>query len=128
MNSSALLLAQLEPAWYTVILQFFILPLLVGNIIDISFNKLIGSQHCSFNGTDKICTIFGKTMPSLLREGGRSIIQMLVLFFTLKYFSSYFKSTVYPVAGVTIFILSQPELFEDFRRFVNSLLFIIKHN
>jgi hypothetical protein len=128
MNSSALLLAQLEPPWYTVIFQFFLLPLLIGNIIDISFNKLVGSQNCSFNGTDKICSIFGQTMPSLFREGGRSIIQMLVLFFTLKYFSNYFKSTVYPVAGVTIFILSQPELFEDFRRFVNSLLFIIKHN
>ena len=128
MNSSALFLAQLEPPWYIVILQFFLLPLLVGNFIDIGFNKVVGSQYCSFNATNKVCTIFGQTFPSSIRELGRSVVQMFVLFFLLKYFSSYFKSTVYPVAGVAIFILSQPELFEDFRRFVNSLLFIIKYN
>lgn len=125
MNSSALILSQIEPPWYNSILQFFVFPLLLGNLIDISFNKLFGSQHCSFNGTDKVCVILGKTVPSYAREAGRSLMQLLVLFFILKYFTSYFKSQA---AGVAIFILSQPELFEDFRRFINSLLFIIKHN
>jgi len=128
MNSSALLLNQIEPPFYILIGQFFVLPLVLGTILDIGVNKIIGSQYCSFNGTSKVCTIGGQAVPSYVREAGRSLVQLIGLFFILKYFSSYFKGTIYPAAGITIFILSQSELFEDFRRFINSLLFMIKHN
>ena len=91
-------------------------------------SKLVGSKYCSFNGTDKVCTIAGQTVPSYVREIGRSVIQLLIVFFVIKYFSSYFKASVYPAAAISVFIISQPELFEDFRRFINSIFFMIKHN
>jgi len=128
MNSSALLSLQAEPPFYSTIIYYFLSPLLLGNLIDISFTKLAGPQLCSFNGTEKTCTVAGQTVPSIVREFGRSIIQIVLLFFTIKYFSTYFRATVYPIAGLLIFCLSQPELFEDFRRFINSVFFMIKHN
>lgn len=127
MNSSALYL-QAEPPFYTTILSFLIAPILLGNIIDLTFTKLVGPQSCSFDGTQKVCTVFNKTVPAYLRELARSLIQIIVVFFIIKYFSIYFKSSVFPVTGLSIFLLSQPELFEDFRRFLNSLIFLIKHN
>jgi hypothetical protein len=92
------------------------------------FGKFIGSQNCSFDGVNKVCSIAGQKVPSYVREFGRSFFQLVLVFLVLKYVSAYFKNTIYPVAGITIFILAQSDLFEDFRRFINSLLFMIKHN
>ena len=128
MNSSALLTLQAEPPFYNIIFYYLFCPLLLGNIIDITFTKFAGPQLCSFNGTAKTCNIGGQTFPSFARELGRSLLQLTVLFFTIRYFSIYFKSSVFPIVGLSIFCFSQPELFEDFRRFINSLLFMIKHN
>jgi hypothetical protein len=130
MNSSAILNSTLYPEqpFYTIILQYFLAPLILGNFIDVGFTKLIGSQHCSFDGKERVCNIAGSKIPAYGREALRSLLQLLAIFLTLKYFSTQFKNTLFPIFGLGIFIYSQTDLFEDFRRLINSLLFIIKHN
>ena len=129
MNASAILNSslQLEPPFYIILFNFFLLPLIVGNLLDVSITKLLGSQNCSFDGKEKICNIGGTEIPAYAREAGRSILQILIVFLTIRYFSSYFKSTVFPVFGLGVFLYSQTDLQEDFRRLINSLLFMIKH-
>jgi len=129
MNASAILNStiQSEQPFYITLTNFFVVPLLLGNILDIGITKLIGSQSCTFDGTQKICNVAGNTVPAYLREGGRTLLQILIVFLLLRYFSSYFRSSLFPVFGLGVFIYSQPDLQEDFRRFINSILFMIKH-
>jgi hypothetical protein len=87
----------------------------------------MGSQMCSFDGEEKKCTIFGNKIIASHRELGRPIIQILLIFAILYFLKPYFKTGLFPIAGLGIFLASQPELFEDFRRFLNTMLFNLKH-
>lgn len=130
MNASAILSStlQVEQPLYLTALYYFLAPLIAGSIIDLAITKFAGSQNCTFDGKEKVCTVGGITMPAYAREAGRSIFQILVILFTIRYFTTYFRATVFPVFGLGVFLYSQPDLLEDFRRLINSLLFIIKHN
>ena len=130
MNSSAILNSTLYPEqpFYTILLNYFLMPLVVGNFLDVGFTKLVGSQNCSFDGKERICTIAGSKIPAYAREALRSLLQLLVIFLVLRAFSAYFKNTLYPIFGLGIFLYSQTDLFEDFRRLINSFLFMIKYN
>lgn len=130
MNASAVLNStiQYEPPFYTILFMYFLVPLLAGNVIDLGITKLIGSQNCTFDGKEKVCDIAGQTIPSYAREAGRAILQFLIIYMTMRYFSAYFRPSLFPVFGLGVFLYSQTDLIEDFRRFINSLLFIIKYN
>jgi hypothetical protein len=130
MNSSAILNSTLYPEqpFYTILLNYFVIPLVLGNFLDVGFTKLIGSQNCSFDGKERVCNIAGSKIPAYGREALRSLLQLLVVFLILRAFSTYFKNTLYPIFGLGIFLYSQTDLFEDFRRLINSFLFMIKHN
>ena len=110
-----------------IFLYYIIAPVVLGTAFDLGFNNLLGSQMCSFDGEDKICTIFGKKINGWQREIGRSILQLLLVFAILYYIKPYFKTGLFPIVGLGIFLVSQPELFEDFRRFINTMLFNLKH-
>jgi hypothetical protein len=115
---------------------FIILPVLIGSIIDIGITHLIGPQYCSFKETEHKCVIIGtdKEIPGIGRELGRTIIQVIllvILVFVLQKvapaYCRHLHSTLAGVVGVGAFMYTQSGLFEDFRRFNNSLIFKLKH-
>lgn len=123
-----------QPALAFII--FIILPVLIGSVIDIGLTHLIGPQYCSFKETEHKCVIIGThtEIPAIARELGRSIIQLILLvllvFVMQKVAPTYCRhlhSTLAGVVGVTAFMYTQSDLFEDFRRFNNSLIFKLKH-
>jgi hypothetical protein len=116
-----------ETPLYMNFIYYAMFPLIVGSAIDVGFNTLMGPQICSFDGNEKKCNIFGKNIPAWAREIARSLLQLGVLFLILFLAKSYFRATLFPIGGLAIFIATQPDLYEDFRRFINSILFIIKH-
>jgi hypothetical protein len=117
-----------ETPFYMNFIYYSLFPLIIGSSIDVGFNTVMGPQICSFDGEEKKCNIFGKNIPAWLREISRSLLQLCVLFLVLFLAKSYFKATLFPICGLGIFLASQPDLYEDFRRFVNSILFMIKHH
>lgn len=117
-----------EPPFYMNFIYYAMFPLIIGSAIDVGFNTLMGPQICSFDGNEKKCNIFGKNIPAWARELSRALIQLCILFAILILAKSHFKTTLYPICGVGIFLASQPDLYEDFRRLINSILFMIKHH
>ena len=121
-----------EPPIYLLIVVFIILPLLVGSIIDITFTQLAGSQYCSFKDGETRCTIMKSDVPSSVREGGRFILQLLIIiaavvgFSRVPYTGLMAKSPI-GLMGMSLFIATQYDLMGDFRRLLNSLLFTIKN-
>jgi len=125
-----------EQSLVSVFLIFIILPVLIGSAIDIGLTQAIGPQYCSFKDTEHKCVIIGtnKEIPAIGRELGRTIIQIIllvILVFALQKvaptYCRHLHNTLAGVVGVVAFMLTQSDLFEDFRRFNNSLIFKLKH-
>ena len=112
------------------LLSLLFLPLIIGSFIDVSFTQLIGSQHCSFTETEFVCTIAGTTMPAWIRELVRFLIQIVVLSLLFLFIKPYIHGdlTFIGVIGCGGFMMTQSGLFEDFRRFINSIIFLAKYH
>jgi len=134
-NLSASTAAVETPAWLSF-LTFIIAPVVLGSIIDIGFTQIMGAQHCSFKETEHKCLILGeKNVPAIFRELGRAVLQcimiIILVYLLQKYavgYSKHLYTSLLGVIAIVIFMNTQSDLFEDFRRFNNSLLFRIKHN
>uniref|UniRef100_A0A6C0DQT1 Uncharacterized protein n=1 Tax=viral metagenome TaxID=1070528 RepID=A0A6C0DQT1_9ZZZZ len=121
-----------EPSFYMLIILFIVAPLLIGSVIDITFTQLVGSQHCSYKDGETRCTILKSNVPALVRESGRFVVQLsavicLVLGFASTTYANQLRTPIGSL-GLILFIATQSDLIEDFRRFMNGLLFIIKNS
>jgi len=113
-----------------------IIPVIIGSVIDIGISQTAGSQYCSFKDFQNVCKFsHGLEMPSIYRELGRSVLQLIIIiilvFAIQKLVPSYYRQLYTTFAGIVAiiaFMHTQGDLFEDFRRFNNSVLFKIKHN
>ena len=125
------LAASLTPPFYMLVLVFIAAPLIVGSVIDIAFTQLVGSQHCSYKDGETRCTILKSEVPTLVRESGRFVAQLTIVIALLLWFASTSYAgqlrTPIGVLGLILFMITQSDLMEDFRRFMNGLLFIIKN-
>jgi hypothetical protein len=134
-NLSASNAATESPIWLSF-LTFIVAPAVLGSIIDIGFTQVMGAQHCSFKETEHKCIILGQTnISAIFRELGRAILQctlLIILVYILREYASVYSKQLYTTLGgvvaIVIFMNTQSDLFEDFRRFNNGLLFRIKHN
>ena len=117
----------IEQPFYLSFLYYVVCPLILGTAIDVGFSTVSGSQICSFDGETKKCVIFGQSIAAWVRELGRVLIQLILLFTVIFFLKSQFKASLYPILGLILFIVSQQEMIDDFRRFVTSLLFMMKH-
>jgi hypothetical protein len=117
-----------ETPFYLNFIYYLLFPLIIGSSIDVGFNTFMGPQICSFDGEEKKCNILGKNIPAWVRELSRSVLQLVVFFLILFLAKTYFKASLFPICGLGILIATQPDLYEDFRRFINSILFMIKYN
>jgi len=119
-----------EPPIYMTFAKNLLAPALVGSIIDIMVTKAVGVQNCSFKDGETKCVLFDKSMPAIVRELLRVTIQMLVILFIVYTIqtSSVFNKEHLSIMGSAAFLICQSDLFEDFRRLINSLLFKIKYN
>jgi len=123
-----------EPSFYMLLVVFIIAPLIVGSVIDIAATQVAGSQYCSFKDGETRCTILKSDVPSAVRESGRFVVQLsliiaVVVGFSkvLPVYSGLLTKTPLGVLGTALFIATQSDLMEDFRRLLNGLLFAIKN-
>jgi len=125
------LTATSEPSFYLLIILFIVLPLIIGSAIDIGFTQVAGSQYCSYKDGETRCTIMNSDVPAQARELGRFVLQLTVVISLVLWFAStaYASQLRTPIGGIglTLFMLTQSDLREDFRRFMNGLLFAIKN-
>lgn len=115
-------------------LVYIVLPLLIGPIIDIGFTQLAGSQHCSYKDGDTKCTIFQAEIHGWLRELLRFTLQLGVViglvFAFVAVAPTYAGATgrlPLGIIGASLFVATQSDLMEDFRRLLNGLLFRLKN-
>ena len=115
-------------------LVYIVLPLLIGPIIDIGFTQVAGSQHCSYKDGDTKCTIFQAEIHGWIRELVRFALQLGVVIGIAFAFTA--LAPAYAAAmgrgplgiiGASLFIATQSDLMEDFRRLLNGLLFRLKN-
>lgn len=123
-----------EPSFYMLLVAFIIAPLIVGSVIDIAATQVAGSQHCSFKDGETRCTILKSDVPSAVRESGRFVVQLSLIIAVVVGFCKVFPvysglltKTPLGVLGASLFIATQSDLMEDFRRLLNGLLFAIKN-
>lgn len=112
-----------------------IVPLVAGGVIDIAFTQIMGSQYCSFNKTAYSCVINQIQIQEWVRALARIILQLgliLTVFVLLERNSFSIMNSMYTslfgILGLNLFFTVQPDLFSDFRRFFNGLVFSLKHN
>jgi hypothetical protein len=115
-------------------LLFIVLPLLVGPVIDIGFTQVIGTQHCSYKDGDTKCTIFHIELHGWLRELLRFTLQLgLVLGLVFAFgavspgYANMMGRSPLGLVGAALFVATQSDLMEDFRRLLNGLLFRLKN-
>lgn len=116
-------------------LLYTLLPLLIGAFIDVTFTQIMGSQFCSLNSyNDYTCNIHGVKFPQWEREFIRTFLQfgliMCALIYLLNYNSSLLtllQTSLFGLSGLVLFWLAQPDLFTDFRRLCNGLVFTVKY-
>ena len=116
-------------------LLYTLLPLLIGAFIDVTFTQIMGSQFCSLNSyNDYTCNIRGVMFPQWEREFIRTFLQfgliMCALIYLLNYNSSLLtllQTSLFGLSGLVLFWLAQPDLFTDFRRLCNGLVFTVKY-
>jgi hypothetical protein len=112
--------------------KLLVLPLFVGTFLDITITQFIGVQHCSFKDAETKCIIAGQTLSAPVREFTRVLVQLLVIlalyYLTYTYAPTYMATGTMGILGLSSFIFTQNNLYEDFRRMINSILFKIKHN
>ena len=116
-------------------LLYIIIPVIIGVTIDLIFSQNMGTQFCSLNKTEYICVIYGIQLQQWLRELLRFIFQfglILCALILLHKFNhslmAHMCSSFVGLIGLILFFIVQPDLFSDFRRFFNGLVFSIKHN
>jgi len=114
---------------------YIIVPVILGVVIDLFFSQNIGSQFCTLNKTEYICVIHGFHIQQWQREAVRFIFQLgliMCAFMLLHKINSALItpifSSLFGLSGLIMFFIVQPDLFSDFRRFFNGLIFSIKHN
>jgi hypothetical protein len=114
---------------------YIILPIVIGSMIDILFTQHLGTQFCSFNKTEHECIIHGIQIKPWQRESVRCVLQLgvllTILILTQFYFPTYMNqiyTNLLAFIGITFFINLQSDLFSDFRRLNNGILFTLKHN
>ena len=114
---------------------YIIIPLLLGVIIDILFSQIMGSQYCSLNKFEYVCSMHGFHMQQWQREVLRVSLQFglilcaYILIENLNYSLIVpIYSSIFGLTGLILFFVVQSDLFSDFRRFFNGLVFSIKHN
>ena len=116
-------------------LLYTFLPLLIGAFIDVIFTQIMGAQFCSLNSYNNyICNIHGVKFPQWEREFIRTFLQfgliMCALIYLLNYNSSLLtllQTSLFGLSGLVLFWLAQPDLFSDFRRLCNGLVFTVKY-
>lgn len=116
------------------ILYVFV-PMIFGIAVDILFTQVMGSQFCTLNKTEYTCNIHGFKCEQWQREAVRFILQLGLIMCLLILFQTYNNSLVFPmynslfgVIGLILMFIVQVDLFSDFRRLCNGLVFSIKHN
>ena len=116
-------------------LFLIIVPLLAGVVIDIIFTQIMGSQYCNFNKTTYTCIIHKLHVQEWVREIVRISLQLSLILcaFTILERNNFsvinsMYTSFFGIIGLILFFIVQPDLFSDFRRFFNGLLFSLKHN
>jgi hypothetical protein len=116
-------------------LLYIIIPLFFGIIIDILFSQIMGTQYCSLNKTEYTCLIHGIRIEQWQREVVRFILQLSLILCALLLLHKFAGSTInhmylslFGNIGLILLFIVQVDLFSDFRRFCNGLVFSIKHN
>ena len=119
----------------SVSLLYVILPLILGISLDILFTQIIGSQYCILNKTEYTCTIHGIHITQWQREAIRFLLQLGLIMSVILILQNVYPSSVIPlytslngVIGLLLMFISQTDLFSDFRRLCNGLVFSLKHN
>lgn len=114
---------------------YIIIPLILGISIDILFSQIMGSQYCSLNKTEYICLIHGIQIQQWQRELLRFVLQVSLIMCAFVFLQQFTYSTISPMyttlfgnIGLIFLFMVQGDLFSDFRRFCNGLVFSIKHN
>jgi hypothetical protein len=113
---------------------YALIPLFIGIILDVAFTQVMGSQFCHFDQTTYVCNIHGIRTEQWIRETVRSGLQLglimcLLLFIQSTYpsISSSLYTSLFGITGLILLFVSQSDLFSDFRRLVNGLVFSLKH-
>jgi hypothetical protein len=111
-----------------------IVPLVAGGAIDLAFTQVMGSQYCSFNKTAYTCVINQIHIQEWVRALVRIILQLsliLCAFILLERNRFSIMNSMYTslfgIIGLNLFFEVQPDLFSDFRRFFNGLVFSLKY-
>ena len=114
---------------------YIIIPLIIGISIDILFSQIMGSQYCSLNKTEYICSLHGIRIQQWQRELMRFVLQLSLIMCAFIFLQHFTYSTISPMystlfgnIGLILLFMVQGDLFSDFRRFWNGLVFSIKHN
>lgn len=118
-----------------VALLYTFVPLLIGAVIDVLFTQLMGSQFCSLNSNSEyVCSIRGVKFPQWEREFIRTFLQFSLIMCAIIYLLNNnaglvtpLQTSLFGLSGVILFWLAQPDLFSDFRRLCNGLVFTVKY-
>lgn len=110
-------------------------PLLIGAVIDVLFTQIMGAQYCSLNGNSEYkCSIHGINFPQWEREFIRTFLQFGLIMCAIIYLVNNnglllapLQSSLFGLSGVILFWFAQPDLFSDFRRLCNGLVFTVKY-
>lgn len=116
-------------------LLYTFVPLLIGAVIDVLFTQLMGSQFCSLNSNSEyVCSIRGVKFPQWEREFIRTFLQFGLIMCAIIYLLNNnaglvtpLQTSLFGLSGVILFWLAQPDLFSDFRRLCNGLVFTVKY-
>jgi hypothetical protein len=118
----------------SVSLLYVIIPLFIGTAIDILFTQILGLQFCSLNKTEYVCNIHGLEIKQWQREAVRLFVQfglIMCAFILLQNYNSKITTPLYSsllgVTGLVLFFITQQDLFSDFRRLCNGIVFTVKH-
>jgi hypothetical protein len=116
-------------------LLYVIIPLVFGVCIDILFTQIMGSQFCSYDDNEYKCNIHGIRTKQWQRETVRCILQFGLIMCALLLIQNTSPLLIIPiytslvgVTGIILLFLVQTDLFIDFRRLCNGLVFALKHN
>jgi hypothetical protein len=119
----------------SVSILYVFFPLFFGIIVDILFTQVMGSQFCSLNKTEYKCIIHGIHVTQWQREIVRFVAQLGLIMSAILFVQYFSPSLVYPlytslfgIIGLILCFIVQTDLFIDFRRFFNGIVFSLKHN
>jgi hypothetical protein len=116
-------------------LLYAFVPLLVGAVIDVLFTQMMGAQYCSLNSNSEyVCSIRGVKFPQWEREFIRTVLQFGLIMCAIIFLVNNnglllapLHTSLFGLSGIVMFWLAQPDLFSDFRRLCNGLVFTVKY-